>query len=90
MVTLDAATGVAKTVGTGRAVIYHNVDGVVDTHTEVRRGGREERERERERETEREREREGGREGEERERERERERGKKEGRKDRIGYVERE
>ena len=41
MVTLDAATGVAKTVGTGRAVIYHNVDCVVDTHTEVRRGGRE-------------------------------------------------
>ena len=32
---LDPSTGVARAVSSGRAVIYHNVDGIVDTHTEV-------------------------------------------------------
>lgn len=32
---LEKLTGVAKAVGTGRAVVYHKMDGVVDTHTEV-------------------------------------------------------
>lgn len=34
---MTQATGVAKAIGTGRAVVYHKVDDVVDTHTEVRR-----------------------------------------------------
>ena len=32
---LDPSIGVARAVSSGRAVIYHNVDGIVDTHTEV-------------------------------------------------------
>ena len=32
---LDPSIGVARAVCFGRAVIYHNVDGIVDTHTEV-------------------------------------------------------
>ena len=32
---LDPSTGVARAVSSGRAVFYHNVDDMVDTHTEV-------------------------------------------------------
>lgn len=28
-------TSVARAIGTGRAVVYHKVEGMVDTHTEV-------------------------------------------------------
>ena len=33
-------TSVARAVGTGRAVVYHKVEGMVDTHTEVSKTGR--------------------------------------------------
>ena len=32
---IEKLTGVAKAVATGRAVVYHKMDSVVDTHTEV-------------------------------------------------------
>ena len=35
IISLDADSGVAVAVATGRALVYHNVDGLVDTHTEV-------------------------------------------------------
>ena len=35
VISLDADSGVAVAVATGRALVYHNVDGLVDTHTEV-------------------------------------------------------
>ena len=35
IIELDAATGVAVAIATGRALVYHSNDGLVDTHTEV-------------------------------------------------------
>lgn len=44
MIELEESSGIAKAIGTGRAVVYHKVEGMVDTHTEVseREGGRQE------------------------------------------------
>ena len=38
VITMDSSTGVATAVSDGRAVVYHKVDGVVDTHTEASHG----------------------------------------------------
>lgn len=35
VIDLDPSSGVAVAIATGRALVYHNVDGLVDTHTEV-------------------------------------------------------
>ena len=35
VIDLDPNSGVAVATSTGRALVYHNVDGLVDTRTEV-------------------------------------------------------